>query len=58
MLGTEAVSWSSKSNYLLHCQLQKLNLFLQQLVLVRLSGRGEFLKSYGSSKLETLQFFL
>ena len=43
-----------RSNKLFPCQLQKLNLLLQQLVLVRLSGWEEFLKSYSSSKLTTV----
>ena len=46
-----------RSNKLSPCQLQKLNLLLQQLVLVKLSGWEEFLKSYSSSKLKLLQFF-
>ena len=47
-----------RSNKLSPCQLQKLNLLLQQLVLVKLSGWEEFLKSYSSSKLKLLQFFV
>ena len=43
-----------RSNKLSPCQLQKLNLLLQQLVLVKLSGQEEFLKSYNSSKLKLL----
>lgn len=50
MLGIGLFHGHPRSNQLSLCQLLKLNLLLQQLVLVKLFGRGKFLKSYISSK--------
>ncbi|WMV45305.1 hypothetical protein MTR67_038690 [Solanum verrucosum] len=54
MIHAGVVSWSSKYKQLSHYQIQKLNLLLLHLVLVKLFGLGETLKSCSTRQEEPL----